>query len=139
MENTELINLVELAGGALQEKAQQAIADVVANMQDPNTPWKNKREVNIKLAFTQNEDRSNATCDISVTKKEAPVKPVQTQFSIGKDLRDGSVYMEEYGPQIKGQMTLDDLKQQEVAIGDDLVDAETGELTGKVTRFVKEA
>lgn len=138
MENTELINLVELAGGALQEKAQQAIADVVANMQDPNTPWKNKREVNIKLAFTQNEDRSNATCDISVTKKEAPVKPVQTQFSIGKDLRDGSVYMEEYGPQIKGQMTLDDLKQ-EVAIGDDLVDAGTGELTGKVTRFVKEA
>lgn len=139
MENLEIINLVELAGGALQEKAQQAIAEVVANMQDPNTPWKNKREVNIKLAFTQNEDRDNATCEISVTKKEAPVKPVQTQFSIGKDLRDGSVYMEEYGPQVKGQLSFDDLEQQEVAVGEDLVDSETGEVTGNVTRFVKEA
>lgn len=139
MEQTEMVNLEELAGGALQEKAQQAIKEVVANTQDPNTPWKNKREVAIKLSFTQNEDRDDATCQISVSKKEAPVKPVETKFSIGKDLRDGSVYMEEYGPQVKGQMSLDDYQREQV-IGDDVVDTDTGEIIGKIKPFeAKEA
>lgn len=102
------ISLEEIAGGALQEIFGKAIADVVANMQDPNTPWKAKRVVTIKLGFTQNEDRNDATVQISVEKKTAPVKPVETKFSIGKDLRNGQIYMEEYGPQIRGQMSLDD-------------------------------
>lgn len=108
MENIPVICLEEIAGGALQEIAQKAIAEVVANMQDPNTPWKAKRVVTIKLGFTQNEERNDATVQISVEKKTAPVKPVETKFSIGKDLRNGQIYMEEYGPQIRGQMSLDD-------------------------------
>ena len=68
------IDLAELAGGALQEKSQKALQDVFENMQDPNTPWKNKREVVIKLKFTQNEDRDDATCEISVEKKLAQPK-----------------------------------------------------------------
>ena len=85
------VNLQELAGGALQENASRALEEVVKNMQDPNTPWKNKRVVTIKLAFTQNEDRDDATCDISVEKKLAPVKPVETKFMLGKDLRRSMV------------------------------------------------
>ncbi len=108
MENIPIINLGSVAGGALQEIAQEAIADVVANMLDPNTPWKTKRMVTIKLGFTQNEDRDDATMQISVEKKTAAVKPVETKFSMGTDLRNGGIYMEEYGPQIKGQMSLSD-------------------------------
>ncbi len=135
----EKLDLAEIAGGALQEKAQVAIEEVAANMQDPNTPWKNKREVVIKLAFTQNEDRDNATCEISVSKKLAQVKPITTNFAMGQDLKDGGIYMEEYGKYIKGQMTLDDTQPHQV-IGDDVVDTDTGEVVGKVTPFnVKEA
>lgn len=135
----EKLDLAEIAGGALQEKAQAAIEEVAQNMQDPNTPWKNKREVVIKLAFTQNEDRDNATCEISVSKKLAQVKPITTNFAIGQDLKDGGIYMEEYGKYIKGQMTLDDTQPHQV-IGDDVVDTDTGEVVGKVTPFnVKEA
>ena len=39
------ISLQELAGGALQEKVNQAFEKVMQNMQDPNTPWKNKRKI----------------------------------------------------------------------------------------------
>ena len=39
--------------------------------------------------------------------KLAPVSPVRTRMSIGRDLRDGEVYAEEYGRQIKGQMSLE--------------------------------
>lgn len=108
MDNIPIIKLGEVAGGALQEIAQEAIAEVVANMQDPNTPWKTKRMVTIKLAFTQNEDRDDATMQMSVEKKTAAVKPIETKFAVGKDLRDGRIYMEEYGPQIKGQMSIRD-------------------------------
>ncbi len=115
MKNIALVNLEEIAGGALQEIAAQAIADVVENMQDPNTPWKPKRMVTIKLGFTQNEERNDATMQISVEKKTAAVKPVETKFSIGKNLRSGEVFMEEYGPQIRGQMSLNDYAASEAA------------------------
>ena len=100
------------------------------NMQDPNTPWKNKREVVIKLSFTQNEDRDDATCEISVSKKLAQTKPIETKFSIGQDLRDNSIYMQEYGPQIKGQMRLEDYQPQQV-VGSDVVDTDTEKLSVK--------
>ena len=111
MENIPIIRLGEVAGGALQEMSQEAIAEVLANMQDVNTPW--KPMVTIKLKFTQNEDRDIATMQMSVQKKIESVKPVVTQFSVGKDLRDGRIYAEEYGPQIKGQMSLDDYSRQQ--------------------------
>lgn len=133
----ELLRLEELAGGALQEKAERAIREIVDNMQDPNTNWKNKRTLTMKLAFHQNEDRDDATCEISVETKLAQPKPVEAKFSIGKDLRNGELYMAEYGPQIKGQMSLD---LHEKVIGNDVVDTETGEVTRKVADFrVKEA
>lgn len=113
MENIPIIRLGEVAGGALQEMSQEAIAEVLANMQDVNTPWKPMRMVTIKLKFTQNEDRDIATMQMSVQKKTESAKPVVTQFSVGKDLRDGRIYAEEYGPQIKGQMSLDDYSRQQ--------------------------
>ncbi len=133
MQNVSVVSLGDIAGGALQEIAQEAITEVVANMQDPNTPWKPKRMVTIKLGFTQNEERNDATVQISVEKKTAPVKPVETKFSIGRDLRNGHIYMEEYGPQIKGQMTLGDYIEAPQ-------EAETNTDTNKVTDFrAKEA
>ena len=121
------VDLCEIAGGALQENAQKAIEDVVKNLLDPNTPWKNKREVVIKLKFTQNEDRDDCSCDISVEKKLAPVKPVETKFAIAKDLKTGETFAEEYGKQIKGQMRLDDYNTEQVIDGK-VVDTDTGEI-----------
>lgn len=112
------IDLAELAGGALQEKSQK---------EDPNTPWKNKREVVIKLKFTQNEDRDDATCEISVEKKLAQPKPVETKFALGTNLTTGEVLAEEYGPGIKGQISLDEY-QKEQHIDGKTVDVDTGEI-----------
>lgn len=103
------INLYDVAGGALQEKANQAFAQVMGNLQDPNTPWKNKRKINICLTFEQNEERTDCTCDISVSTKLAAVKPVKTKFCTGRDLLTGSIQAQEYGPGIKGQMGFEDI------------------------------
>ena len=83
----ELLNLNEIAEGALQEKINTAMRKVLENMQDPNTPYKVKRGITVKIGFTQTESRSDAVVDVSVETKLAPSSPINTMMSIGKDLR----------------------------------------------------
>lgn len=126
------ISLQEIAGGALQEKVNQAFAQVMKNMQDPNTPWKNKRKISVCLTFEQNEDRTDCTCDISVDTKLAAVKPVSTKFCTEKNLSTGEIVAQEYGPGIRGQMSFEDVEHDTedntVEVNGQLVDTETGEI-----------
>lgn len=82
---------------------------MVENLQNPNTPYKNSREITIKLKFTQNEKRDDVKCGILVAEKLAPQAPMETSFAIGKDLYTGEVYAKEYGKQVKGQIGLDEV------------------------------
>lgn len=126
----EKVNLEELVDGGLQEKFESALNSVVENMQDPNTPWKNKRAITMKLTFEQNEDRDDTEVNISVETKLAPVKPIVTRMAIGKDLRTGKVYAQEYGGQMRGQMSFVPSKEepQELVVDGKAVDPETGEI-----------
>lgn len=132
----ELLKLHEIAGGALQQKVNVAMNKILDNMQDPNTPWKNKRQINIKISFIQNEERDDTAVEVSVETKLAPVSPVVTRMSIGKDLLTGKNYASEYEKQVKGQMSLSDYQPEQV-IGDDVVDTDTGEVVGKVVDLRK--
>lgn len=116
------VELQTMVGGALQEKFAKAFEKVVDNLQDQNTSFKIKRGITIKLSFSQNEKRDEVTCDIDVVEKLAPQEAMRTQFAIGKDLRTGETYAEEYGKQIKGQMNMNDF------VSESEVDTETGEI-----------
>lgn len=133
----EKVNLNELTGGALQEKFDQALERVVSNMQDPNTPWKNKRAIMIRLTFEQNEDRDDTTVNISVDTKVAPVKPINTRMAIGTDLETGEVYAQEYGSQVRGQMEFTSApgNPSHLLIDGIAVDRETGEIKENVVDF----
>ncbi len=126
----ENVNLRELASGAVQEKFEQAMEKVIANMQDQNTPWKNKRAITIRLTFEQNEDRDDATVNVSVDTKVAPVKPINTRMAIGVDLETGKAYAQEYGSQVRGQMSFTPSPQfpPELLIDGKTVDTSTGEI-----------
>ena len=121
------IELKQLVGGALQEQFAKSFEKVVENLQNPNTPFKNSREINIKLKFTQNEKRDDVKCGILVAEKLAPQSPMETAFSVGKDLKTGELFAVEYGKQCSGQVTMDDLNREENPV----VDTETGEILGK--------
>lgn len=113
------IDLKEMVGGALQDKFQHSFDRVMENLQDRNTPFKDKREITIKMTFVQNEQRDNVVASVKVTEKLASQGELTTQFAMGKDLRTGEVVAEEYGGnQLKGQMMLDASQ----------VDPETGEI-----------
>lgn len=107
------VKLKDLVGGALQEKFGRSFERIVENLQDVNTPYKTKRKISITLDFTQDEARDNVNCDISVVEKLAPQSPLVTSFAVGKDLKTGEMYVQEYGPQIRGQMTMEDYVKEE--------------------------
>ena len=121
------IELAELIGGALQEQFARSFENVLENLQNPNTSFKTAREINIKLKFTQSEKRDDMKCAILVSEKLAPQAPMETSFAIGRNLRTGELFAEEYGVQLK--MPLED---QTLEMDADIeVDTETGEVIEK--------
>lgn len=124
------VDLKEMIGGSVQEKFQHSFDRVMENMQDVNTPYKEKREINIKMTFVQNEARDNVMASVKVSEKLASQGEVMTQFAVGKDLRSGKVIAEEYGSQLRGQLVMDTAYK-------DRVDPETGEITDGIVDFRK--
>lgn len=116
-----------MVSGALQQKFQNSFERVMENMQDENTPYKDKRQITITMTFVQNEQRDDVVCDIAVKEKLAMQGGLKTHFSVGKDLRTGKVVAEEYGNQLKGQMSMDDAAENIAT-----VDMETGEISEDV-------
>ena len=117
------INLKDLVGGALQEKFSNSFERVLENMQDVNTPFKPKREINIKISFVQNESRDDVMATVKVSEKLAPQGEMVTHFTVGKDFRTGEIFAQEYGNQLKGQTVMN--------LGG--VDPETGEIIEEST------
>ena len=105
------VDLTQLAGGTLQEKFDREITRVIENMQDPNTPFGEKRGITINISFHQNEMRDDAKVEISVKSKLAGVISAKTNFAMGKDLQSGQVIVKEYGKQIPGQMSFSDMHE----------------------------
>lgn len=112
MEN--MINLEQFADGALAEKVNMALKEVLANITDPNTDWKIKRKLTLDIAFSAGEDRELALLDIVAKTKLAPAKPLSSKIVIGTDGK-GGIMASEFKKQIPGQSVM-------------RVDEETGEV-----------
>lgn len=130
------VELKDLVGGALQEKFSKSFEKVIENLQDQNTSFKVKRAITIKLSFDQNEARDDVSVSVDVSEKLAPQAGMKTSFYIGKDLKTGEIYAEEYGKQIRGQMSLDDYKQPLQVIDGEVVDTETGEILKEENKVI---
>lgn len=133
----EAVELKNIAGGALQAKFNKAMEAVVANLLDPNTPSKDKRKITIEMTFVTDEERTQVASTVSVKQKHAPLHPINTQFGIGKDLKDGGNFIEEYGQHLPGQLALNE-NVNEQTINGQVVDTDTGEiLESKVVDYRK--
>ena len=136
------VGLQDIVGGQLQEKFNRAFEKVVENLQDPNTSFKVKRGIDIKLGFTQKENRDDVKVSVVVSEKLAPQHDMSTSFYIGKDLQTGEVFAEEYGKQVRGQMNLSEITPPAEPVQAETVDTETGEImedAGTVVDFRKAA
>lgn len=69
MEN--MINLETFAEGALAEKVNMALKEVLSNINDPNTEWKVKRKLIVDMTLTTGEDRELTEVNIVAKTKLA--------------------------------------------------------------------
>lgn len=130
------MNFDEFAGGSLAEKTNIALKQVIENLLDVNTPYKDKRKITIEIGFTQNEERDDVSVAVTVKTKLASTSPTKTNMAIGKDLRTGEIMAEEYGKQIRGQLSFSDLNTPEMP---EDCDPETGEKIATVTKMIPRA
>lgn len=76
------VSLEQIMGGGLQEQFGKSFDRVIENLADPNTGFKEARKITIELKFTQNENRDDVSCAVSVKEKLAAQAPMQTAFVV---------------------------------------------------------
>ncbi len=118
-----MINLEKFAGGALAEKFNIGLKEVLENIADPNTEAKKKRKLTVELTFNPDEERELSLVDILVKTKLEPPKAVATKILIDKD-GQGGIIASEYNNQLRGQQYLKVDEDTGEILADDDVDME---------------
>lgn len=118
-----MINLEKFAGGALAEKFNMGLKEVLENIADPNTEAKKKRKLTVELTFNPDEERELSLVDILVKTKLEPPKAVATKILIDKD-GQGGIIASEYNNQLRGQQYLKVDEDTGEILADDDVDME---------------
>lgn len=101
----KFINLETFADGALAEKVNMALRQVLDNIMDPNTDWKLKRKLTIDMTLITGEDRELTEVNIVAKTKLAPSKALSAKIIIGTDGK-GGVLASEYKKQLPGQSVM---------------------------------
>jgi hypothetical protein len=74
-----------LAGGALPERLQDALAKVIANYRDINTDADAARKITIEITFVGSEPRTQFATRANVKYSLAALKAVEDQVFLGRD------------------------------------------------------
>jgi len=107
LKTSEIKNLDELAGGALAERFQDGLNEVLANIFDPNTDPLKTRKLSLTLTLKPNQTRDMASVDIDAKTTLAPPRAVQTVLYIGCNKETGEVMATEVTKEIPGQINME--------------------------------
>lgn len=100
MTDTKQTIIETIAGGAVAERIEEAIEECAANILDPNTEWKVKRSVTIKIDLASDADREMVTTQVSVKASLAPPKAIPAKLVIGGSERQ-AIVAEYVSPQLE--------------------------------------
>lgn len=78
------ISLASLADGAAEQLFQAAFADVLKNIDDPNTAWKAPREITLRIRVSCDEQRRAGAISIGCATKLPGARPVSTIIHLGR-------------------------------------------------------
>ena len=87
--DVDQLNILNIAGGALPERIDDAVQRVLANIADLNTDPEAKRKIVVTVTFSPFKDRSGALVDLAVESKGASPEAVS-----------GTIYIQKRGGQI---------------------------------------
>lgn len=121
-------NLEEFAGGKLSVQLNKALEKVTENIQDPNTDAQKVRKINVSISLRPNDERNFVSTTVETKLSLAPELGATTALSMGRDLRTGEVEAIEIFNQIPGQMSFNDVIDQEEEEPQKAFDPDTGEI-----------
>lgn len=121
-------NLEEFAGGKLSVQLNKALEKVTENIQDPNTDAQRVRKINVSISLRPNDERNFVSTTVETKLSLAPELGATTALSMGRDLRTGEVEAIEIFNQIPGQMSVNDVIDQEEEEPQKAFDPDTGEI-----------
>lgn len=121
-------NLEEFAGGKLSVQFNKALEKITENVQDPNTDAQKVRKINVSISFRPNDERNFVATTVETKLSLAPELGATTALSMGRDLRTGEVEAIEIFNQIPGQMSVNDVIDQEEEEPQKAFDPDTGEI-----------
>lgn len=121
-------NLEEFAGGKLSVQLNKALEKVTENIQDPNTDAQKVRKINVSISLRPNDERNFVSTTVETKLSLAPELGATTALSMGRDLRTGEVEAIEIFNQIPGQMSVNDVIDQEEKEPQKAFDPDTGEI-----------
>lgn len=122
------INLEQFAGGKLSVQLNKALEKITENVQDPNTDAQKVRKINVSISFRPNDERNFVSTTVETKLSLAPELGATTALSMGRDLRTGEVEAIEIFNQIPGQMSVNDVIDQDEEEPQKAFDPDTGEI-----------
>jgi hypothetical protein len=84
----EAMSYTTLGGGAAAEMFDRELEKILANIQDPNRPYKPPREITLKLTMKPDENREKVSISIAVSSKAPGFKSFDSLAYLGVDQRD---------------------------------------------------
>ena len=99
-------NISELAEGAVQEKIDQEVRKIVANILDVNTAFKPTRKLIIDVEFSADSTRQVIETNVTVKSKIQPSESVSTLVMAGRN-DSGYIQAAELKSNAPGQMFFD--------------------------------
>ena len=132
------INIEQFSNGELTQQINREMEAVARNIADPNTEAKTTRKITVTITLKPNEQRDFITTSITTKSTLAPTLGAVTALAVGKNLKTGEIEVGEIGNQIPGQMSMEDVEQQQPAdpvqeIDGKAVNTETGEIVGQAS------
>jgi hypothetical protein len=107
-------SLKNLGNGAVIERFDRELSEVLENVLDLNTDAKIKRHILLKVVITPDEDRDFGIIEVQTSTKLAPMSSLGLKMHIGKG-KDGAVEGYEAVTPTSKQMDLDFSEESNVS------------------------
>lgn len=104
-------SILQMARGAIQERADYEMSRILDNILDANTDPKAKRKLTLTLELKPDDERQVISVSCTAKSTLAPTNPVVTSLYVA----DGDNVVEMV-PQVPGQFTLGGAEQEEPSV-----------------------
>lgn len=104
-------SILQMAGGAFQERVDLEMARIMDNILDANTKPTQKRKMTLTMEFSPDDSRENITVNVLVKSTLAPTVPARTSLYVSGQSSTGECQVVEMVPQVPGQISMDGQEQ----------------------------